>query len=300
MKNFSKNFSALEFENSNTMKRSECAEFLIKATDVQTELTGQIMNESFEACCIVKKIHDVCGDSAFAYFDDGKAIVAVFDGVSGEAGADNASSVAAEIILSELRGMKKITEKKIKDALCKAHEKITHGFTTCLVVVVNNDGTYLAASVGDSSLYGIDINGKITLEIERARIVGDGDNEFRFFMFRDIVKSAIGWNSGRFEMQTKKGRLSHGEIFILATDGMTDNFRVEACDSKITDSSGEEDVHEAVKGPDAADACKNLVEVFNNRYDKSERIVDGKWILAPKKDDVTVMAFMFRKDGATR
>jgi serine/threonine protein phosphatase PrpC len=92
-------------------------EKLMPGAAIKKQMTSSLSSGFGEACALVKRGHEECGDSAFIYIDDDKAILGVFDGVSGEPGAATASSLAATVVLEALKGLKKVDEEAIKKAL---------------------------------------------------------------------------------------------------------------------------------------------------------------------------------------
>lgn len=269
---------------------------IIRGQEVVSDKQFSISDYFGDAQCIVKKCHTVCGDSAFVYLNNDKAMLAVFDGVSGEAGADKASSFAAESIFEELKDISSPSEKQIKKALVNVHTNIDHGFTTALIVVILPSGSYLAASVGDSSLYSIDKKGQVDLEIPLSRIIGDGDNKFRYFLFRDIVRHALGWTKCDLEIMFQKGKLSNGEILILTSDGLSDNLKIKISEDKIQDASGRHDLKKIIGAERSPEKItKALYAEFKKRSKLRKKTETKGFILAPKLDDLALVVFRFRK-----
>jgi serine/threonine protein phosphatase PrpC len=239
---------------------------------------------------LVRKGHEECGDSAFFYHDGKKAIFGVFDGVSGEAGASSASSDAAEIILGSLKGHDRISETKMKQALSAAQAKVGPGLTTALVVYLQKNGSFIAASVGDSPLYSLDKAGEVALEIPLARIVKDGDSILKFFYFRNIVSSVLGQSGADISLSLRKGKLESGEVLILASDGLSDNLFVEIDDGYVKDGSGCGDLGVLVgKERSPEDMVPSLAAEVGKRVSVG-RIERKDRMLVPKEDDLAIIA----------
>lgn len=237
----------------------------------------------------MKRGHYECGDSAFAYCDAGKAILGVFDGVSGEPGAAIASSDAATAVLNSLKNAERPGAKELKQALIDGHLAIRLGATTATVLIILKDRSFIAASVGDSPLYGINAKGKLALELPLARSVGDGDSILKFFHFRAIVTEVLG-GAGEPRARIREGKLKRGEGFILASDGLSDNLFVKSSGGYVSDTSGEADLKALIADEKSP---KTLVSSLMGRVSKriaGERAEEPGRVLVPKQDDVAIAA----------
>ena len=246
-----------------------------------------------EYCVFVRKGHEDCGDSAFIYCDQDKAIIAVFDGVSGESGAANASSEAASALLGSLRGEKKIDARKMEAAVKAAHSKISFGLTTVAVAFVSRSGAFLVAGAGDSPVYSISREGKADLELPLARAVKDGDAAFKYFYYRNMLTSAIGPGSS-WELAMRSGKLKKGEMLILASDGLSDNLYVRVKEGFITESSGVDDLRELVGGRKSAEKIvAALAEEVRKRV-SAGKVERADSVLVPKEDDLAIALFLMQ------
>lgn len=237
---------------------------------------------------VIRKGHGECGDSAFVYADDGKVVAAVFDGVSGEPGAALASSDAACATLDYLKKLPQADEDAIKETFTKAHLAIRFGATTAALLFIKEDGSFTIASIGDSPIYSINGKGKLSLELPLARAVGDGDSILKFFYYRNLVTSVLG-SPGELNLSIRQGKLKKGELFILASDGLSDNLFVKTKGGFVTDSSGEEDLKALVnrkKSPEAI--VGRLLSELEKRISKGKVERKGA-ILVPKEDDIAII-----------
>jgi serine/threonine protein phosphatase PrpC len=238
---------------------------------------------------LLMKGHGECGDSAFAYCDDERVIIAVFDGVSGEPDASHASSLAATEVLEFLKS-KPHDDKSIRDALIHASKEIMKGYTTASVISILKDGSFIMATVGDSPIYGIDSDGELGLEIKPGRPVGKGDAIFKFMNFRTLVTSVLGPSEVDMEIQMKEGKISKDQMIILASDGLSDNLFVKVTDGYVTDASGSDDLKEIIgdiKTPEKI--VKKLEEELSSRIPKGNIEKPGA-VLHPKADDLAIIA----------
>jgi serine/threonine protein phosphatase PrpC len=263
-------------------------EKLILGSEVADSESVSGKNKFSEFSVLVKKGHDDCGDSAFVYCDEDKTIIAVFDGVSGEAGAANASSQAAAAILGALKGESRMDAKKMEGALRDAQKKVTFGLTTAAVAFIRKSGSFVIAGVGDSPVYGIDKKGKISLELPLARAVKDGDAILKYFYYRNLLTSAIGPDSAG-ELAMRSGKLEKGEALILASDGLSDNLFVKTKEGFVTDSSGTDDLAEIASGESSESIVTALAGEVAKRISVG-RIEKKDSMLVPKADDLAIAA----------
>jgi serine/threonine protein phosphatase PrpC len=260
-------------------------EKLIKKVKAQKGASGK--NPFSEFSMMVRKGHSECGDSAFIFSDDKKLVVGIFDGVSGDPGAEVASSDAAEATLKYLKGLDKAKEKDMKEALSKAHLAIKIGSTTGLILFLERDGSFIVASIGDSPVYSI-TEGKASLELPLARAVKDGDAILKFFAFRNLINAALGGPAEYLNVSIRSGKLKKGEMFILASDGLMDNLFVEVKGGYVTDSSGSADLGSLIRRKKTPAAIvKLLMETIEKRIKVGKVEKKGR-VLHPKDDDIAI------------
>ncbi|MDD5339841.1 MAG: SpoIIE family protein phosphatase [Candidatus ainarchaeum sp.] len=269
-------------------------EKLIAGTKITASGTSSASTAFCDFSVLVKKGHEECGDSAFAYSDAEKTILAIFDGVSGEPNAASASSAAASAALKHLKALDRCDERQMKDALMEAQLAVAAGYTTAIILFVEKSGRFLVAGVGDSPAYGISANGEISLEIPLARMTDDGDSIFKFFHFRSIVTAVLGPSGQDVPIRMRSGKLEKGDVILLASDGLTDNLWVKVHGGYVKDSSGIEDL-KALIGKERAP--QKIVRMLMN--EASRRIKAGKKektgeMLVPKQDDIAIAALRFK------
>lgn len=263
-------------------------ERLLLGNGITEKASAWLESPICELHMLVRKGHGECGDSAFAYCDDERAIIAVFDGVSGEPGAANASSLAATHVIEFLKS-KPHDDKAIRDALIHASKEILKGYTTASVVSIQKDGSFIMATVGDSPVYGMDKTGELGLEIKPGRPVGKGDAIFKFMNFRTLVTSVLGPSEVDMEIQIKEGKISRGEIIILASDGLSDNLFVKVKEGYVEDASGSDDL-KSLLGPlrDPKKIVEMLEEELSSRISRGNVEKPGL-VLFPKPDDLAII-----------
>lgn len=267
-------------------------ERLMPGTRIKTSASVSGSSSFCEFFILVKKGHEECGDSAFAFCDEQKAVLGVFDGVSGEAGAASASSRAAEAALGYLKKLDKCSEEKMREAIALAGDAIEIGFTTALVLFVERNGSFVICSVGDSPAYGI-AKGKVELELPLARAVADKDSIFKFLHFRNLVTSILGPGGGEAKLHLRKGKLRRDEMFILASDGLSDNLWLKIKEGYVTDSSGSDDLKALVgKEKNPEKITKKLSSEIAKRIKAGRKEAKGA-LLEPKKDDIAIAVIRF-------
>jgi len=270
-------------------------EKVMRGTTITKSKSASAKTSFCELFVLVKKGHEECGDSAFAFCDEDKAVIGVFDGVSGEAGAASASSQAADAVLACLKKTGKCDDKKMREAISKAQNAIDNGFTTAVILFVEKDGSFVIASIGDSPAYGINSEGNVELELPLARAVGSGDSLFKFLHFRNLVTSVMGPGGGEASLHVRKGKLKKGEMFLLASDGLSDNLWLKVKEGYVVDCSGSDDLKKMVgkkKSP------KKIVQKLAAEMEK--RIRGGRKeekdsLLDPKTDDIAMAVITFIK-----
>ncbi|NYZ74610.1 SpoIIE family protein phosphatase [Candidatus Micrarchaeota archaeon] len=263
-------------------------EKLILGTGVKGSKSAAGKNQFCDFAITVKKGHEECGDSGFAYDDGQKLIIAVLDGVSGEPGAAAASSEAAIALLNFLKKHDKINGTVMKEAFAHAQENVTSGFTTAAALFLQKNGSFMIASVGDSPIYGIEKPGELSLELPISRPVGDKDSILKFFTLRNLVTSVLGPSGTDVHINMASGTFSKGQVLILASDGLTDNLYMATSEGYLTDSSGKADLMALIgkeKKP-AAIAKKLMAEVAKRL--KAGRKEKENGVLVPKQDDIAI------------
>ncbi len=264
-------------------------EKLLLGSGIETKAEYGGKTKLCEFHVLVKKGHEECGDSAFAYADDSQVIMAVLDGVSGEAGAASASSLAATAVLESLKG-ERLTEKSIREAFISASERIMHGLTTISVVMIDKSGRFIMASVGDSPIYGITKGGDIGLEHPLGRPVADGDSLLKFLSFRNLVTSVLGPSRADIAIRMSKGTMKGGEMVIIASDGLSDNLFLMTKEGYVKDSSGVQDLKELIGGLKSPERIVKMLEKeIEDRISKGKVEKKGK-VLVPKEDDIAIIA----------
>jgi serine/threonine protein phosphatase PrpC len=262
--------------------------------DIKTEKKGDATCKYADISYIVRRMHDACGDSAVIHIDDKKTILSVLDGVSGEEGAEQASSIAAIAILNNLKDNDDITKDDLQDALVNAHSHIVYGFTTALVVAIKPDGGFVSASIGDSTIYSFDKSGNLDIVMDIMRMVGVGSPVFRFALFRNNVTSVLGLQAD-LEIYFKDGKLDPGDSLLLVTDGILDNLKIEIEDEKVKSCSGIMDLKEIIgKENDIKKITRKIRNEILKRIEDNVEIKEESESLIIKPDDFAIIGVHYK------
>jgi serine/threonine protein phosphatase PrpC len=266
-------------------------------TEIGSETRGDVREAFAQVSWFIRRGHNVCGDSAFVHMDDSKVVAAVLDGVSGEPGADQASSVAAVALVNHLKNIASPDKNDIQNAFVKAHSNIVFGLTTVALAVIMKDGRFLCGSVGDSMAYSVETRGTARPELPGARIVGPGSPLLRYLTYRNVVPAALGMQKD-MEMCFKRGELSKGESVLLMTDGVTDNLTIYVENGVVKDCTGAKDLGSIIgDAKDAASVVRRIGDEIIRRMDAKFDIRDPGRVLVAKKDDVAVICVRYTGNG---
>ncbi|MDD5171692.1 MAG: SpoIIE family protein phosphatase [Candidatus ainarchaeum sp.] len=263
-------------------------EKLILGTGVKGSKSAAGKTKFCDFSVTVKKCHEECGDSAFAYEDAQKLIIGILDGVSGEPGAASASSEAAIALLAFLKKYDKMNSTIMKEAFTHAQENVTTGFTTAAILFLQKNGSFVIAAAGDSPIYGIEKPGEISLELPISRPVGDNDSILKFFTLRNMVIGVLGPTGTDVHVNMASGTLCKGQVLVLASDGLTDNLYMDTSEGYVTDSSGKGDLLALIdKERKPAAIVRKLMAEIAKRL-KAGRKERPNGLLVPKCDDIAI------------
>jgi protein phosphatase len=180
-------------------------------------------------------VRDTNEDVAFIKeFDDGSALLGVFDGLGGQAAGDVASEKAKET-LEEFNPHSQSLERHLVELMQKANRSILdlvdeapdlQGMGTTMTVAYMGNGTVTWAHVGDSRLY-VFREEKLTRVTEDDTIPGlllaEGDitqEEARLHPLKNVLFDCLG--RGDFEATAGKFEIQEDDLLLLSTDGLHD------------------------------------------------------------------------------
>jgi serine/threonine protein phosphatase PrpC len=265
---------------------------------VGSEVTDELLKTSYEyfnAAAYVRKgkTHKTCDDAVLLVANENFALIGVFDGVSGEAFAANASETALRVIKFFItQNFGKIdNEKIIERSIEEANLKINKGATTASIALLLANGEYFFGNIGDSHIYTISERGKIEC-ITKDEKEANGSSFTEYINSRFIVNNALGGLIRNLDIG--KGKLKKGEFLLAMSDGVIDNLFIEIDSGVIVDNSGARDLENMIKGKhEPVDIIIALSNEIKNRMSGTEIINNGK-ILVPKEDDVSVVVLKYQ------
>jgi protein phosphatase len=181
------------------------------------------------------RVRDTNEDVSFVKeFDDGSALLGVFDGLGGQAAGDMASERARES-LEEFNPHSHSLERHLVELMQVANRSILdlvdeapklQGMGTTMTVAYVGNGTVTWAHVGDSRLY-VFREGKLKRVTEDDTIPGlllaEGEitqEEARVHPLKTVLFDCIG--RGDFEANAGKFEIQEDDLLLLSTDGLHD------------------------------------------------------------------------------
>jgi protein phosphatase len=180
------------------------------------------LREKNEDMCFIKE------------FDDGSALLGVFDGLGGQAGGDKASEKARDS-LAEFDPHSQSLERHLVELMEIANRTILDmvdeipdlsGMGTTMTVAYAGNGSVTWAHVGDSRLY-LFREGKLQRITEDDTIPGlllaEGEidqEEARLHPLKNVLFDCIG--RGDFEAHAGRFEIQEQDILLLSTDGLHD------------------------------------------------------------------------------
>ncbi len=208
---------------------------------------------------------DACGSLVES---ETRAIVAVADGVSGQAGGEVASQMAIEVLLRVCReetakvGAAQRLYRAVQQANIEVYDRAIavpelRGMATTLTAVAIDGGEATVVHVGDSRLYLVrdrtitQLTRDHTVAAERARYGLLSKDKVSTHADRCVLTRSVGR-----ELIVSRDRAMHrledGDVLLLCSDGL---YTVLA----------DVEIEQAVRGRDAAGACRALVDAANER-----------------------------------
>jgi serine/threonine protein phosphatase PrpC len=170
--------------------------------------------------------------------DSERGVLAVADGVGGQAGGENAAEIALRCLKSAITRSSR-SETSLRGAILDACEQANHevmelgiGAATTLAVAEIAGATLRTYHVGDSAILVVGQRGKIKLQTVAHSPVGYavesglmGEQEAMHHDERHLISNAVGAADMRIEVGSPL-RLAARDTVLLATDGLFDNLEI--------------------------------------------------------------------------
>lgn len=262
---------------------SEAKDELIKAND-----------EHFKSASYVRKSknHETCDDNALLVVNERFALIGVFDGLSAEPFAQQASEKAlraAKFFITQTFD-ESCDERIVERAIEEANYAIDRGATTASIALVLPNGEFFFANVGDSHIYKRNTYGKFQRLTKDDR-QANGSGFVEYANSRRVVAHTLGGLIGIINIG--KGKLEKGEYLFAMSDGILDNLVVEMEGGTILDASGANDLEIVIgNNSEPKEIAEELSKEIKDRMHDSEKNDNGK-ILIPKEDDASIVILKF-------
>jgi PPM family protein phosphatase len=178
-------------------------------------------------------------DSFFAHATKERGIFIVADGMGGHAAGEVASEMAVQIVSRELQGLTDvqsesarervassilIANRAIYDRTLQESDKQGMGTTASILVVAGT--RYLIGQVGDSRVYLLRDGALRQLTKDHSYVQEQVDAGFltpeqaRYHPYSNVITRCVG-ASEAVEPDTYSGELRLGDVFLVASDGLT-------------------------------------------------------------------------------
>jgi len=178
-------------------------------------------------------------DNFFADATPARGLFIVADGMGGHAAGEVASEMAVQIVARELNGIKDLhaadTEERIMQSLRRANLAIyertisevdKQGMGTTVSLLLLAGRRYLIGQVGDSRIYLLRDGGLRQLTKDHSYVQEQVDagyltpEQARYHPYSNVITRCVG-ASDEVEPDTFAGEMRAGDIFLLASDGLT-------------------------------------------------------------------------------
>lgn len=178
-------------------------------------------------------------DSFFAHATREKGVFIVADGMGGHAAGEVASEMAVQIVSRELQELTEVhtepARQRVSDALRIANRAIydrtiqesdKQGMGTTASVLVVSGARYLIGQVGDSRVYLLRDGALRQLTKDHSYVQEQVDAGFltpeqaRYHPYSNVITRCVG-ASDVVEPDTYTGELKVGDVFLVASDGLT-------------------------------------------------------------------------------
>jgi PPM family protein phosphatase len=178
-------------------------------------------------------------DSFFADASEARGLFVVADGMGGHAAGEVASEMVVEIVARELAGAWQLSgegaTEGVAQALRRANRAIyertvketdKQGMGTTASVLLVGEGRYVIGQIGDSRVYLLRDGAMSQLTKDHSYVQEQVDAGFltpeqaRYHPYSNVITRCVG-ASPEIEADTYVGELQSGDVFLVASDGLT-------------------------------------------------------------------------------
>jgi serine/threonine protein phosphatase PrpC len=178
-------------------------------------------------------------DNFFAEADDRRGVFVVADGMGGHAAGEVASEMAVQIVSRNLLTLTTVIEpashEKLAQAMRDANRAIydrmlaevdKQGMGTTASVLVLSDNQFLIGQIGDSRIYLLRDGALSQLTKDHSYVQEQVDaglltpEQARYHPYSNVITRCVG-ASESVEADIYSGEMRPGDVFLLASDGLT-------------------------------------------------------------------------------
>ena len=178
-------------------------------------------------------------DSYFAHVENGRGVFVVADGMGGHAAGEVASEMAVDIVARELTGLNDLQDDRVAQTVARAlkHANVAiyertmaeadkQGMGTTASVLILAAARYLIGQVGDSRVYLLRDGVLRQLTKDHSYVQEQVDagyltpEQARYHPYSNVITRCVG-ASGDVEPDTYEGEVRRGDVFLVASDGLT-------------------------------------------------------------------------------
>ncbi len=177
-------------------------------------------------------------DAFLAEATPDRGIYIVADGMGGHAAGEIASAMAVEVMSAALRAAREpllelpdVAREAVLDANRRIfartiEEPDKHGMGTTLTTMVVGEGRYMIAHVGDSRAYRVRDGVLEQITVDHSYVQEQVDagyltpEQARYHPFSNVITRCVGVATD-VEPTIYEGELADGDLYLLATDGLT-------------------------------------------------------------------------------
>ena len=178
-------------------------------------------------------------DNFFAEADDRRGVFVVADGMGGHAAGEVASEMAVQIVARHLLGLTSVLDGAASERLAQAMrdanraiydrmlaEVDKQGMGTTASVLVLSDNHFLIGQIGDSRIYLLRDGALTQLTKDHSYVQEQVDaglltpEQARYHPYSNVITRCVG-ASETVEADIYEGEMKPGDVFLLASDGLT-------------------------------------------------------------------------------
>lgn len=178
-------------------------------------------------------------DNFFAEADERRGVFVVADGMGGHAAGEVASEMAVQIVARNLLGLATVLDRaaaeKLEQAMRDANRAIydrmlaevdKQGMGTTASVLVLSDNQFLIGQIGDSRIYLLRDGALTQLTKDHSYVQEQVDaglltpEQARYHPYSNVITRCVG-ASESVEADIYEGEMKPGDVFLLASDGLT-------------------------------------------------------------------------------